>query len=80
MKHKSYNDIFTNDFYWRTHAQQEIDFIEEYSGVIHAYEFKWTPARRRKISATFATAYPNHTFITISKDNYLEFMTDQMKS
>lgn len=74
MKHKSYSNILTNDFFWRTHAQQKIDFIEEYDGVIHAYEFKWNPKRKVKWSKTFTRAYPDHQLMVVSRDNYKEFI------
>lgn len=74
IKHKSYNRLATNDFFWRTHAQQEIDFIEEYDGILHAYEFKWNPNRKVKWSKTFTQAYPDHKLMAVSKDNYREFI------
>ncbi len=75
MKHKSYNEKYTNDYFWRTHAQQEIDFIEDYDGQLHAYEFKWNPKRKNKWSKTFLNAYPEHTTMTVTRDNYMEFIT-----
>jgi predicted AAA+ superfamily ATPase len=74
LKYKSNNRIFSNNYFWRTHAQQEIDFIEEYNGIIHAYEFKWNPRSRGRISSTFKNAYPNHTSMIISQDNFWEFV------
>jgi hypothetical protein len=41
LKKQQYLDIFANNYFWRTHDQKEIDWIEEYDGVLHAYEFKW---------------------------------------
>lgn len=74
MKHKSYNGLLTNDYFWRTQAQQEIDFIEEYNGVIHAYEFKWNPKSKAKFSKTFTRAYPENKQMLVNKENYLEFI------
>ena len=74
MKHKAYNSIFSNDYFWRTHAQQEIDFIEDYEGRFRAYEFKWNTKRKGKFSKSFLNAYPDHETMTVSRDNYLDFI------
>jgi len=73
IKHKAYHGLSSNQYFWRTYAQQEIDYLEEYDGVLHAYEFK-----RWKKSATipswFATHYTNHTFTSINQTNFLDFV------
>jgi hypothetical protein len=74
LKHKSYNQLFSNDYFWRTHAQQEIDFIEESGGVLHAYEFKWNPKRKAKFSKAFKDGYPNHELSVVNKTNFLDFV------
>ncbi|MCF6358011.1 MAG: ATP-binding protein, partial [Draconibacterium sp.] len=33
-KYLSYNNIWANCYFWRTHAQQEIDYIEEREGIL----------------------------------------------
>ena len=35
LKVLEYKKIATNSFFWRNHAQQEIDYIEERNGEIH---------------------------------------------
>ena len=70
-----YNDIYSNTYFWRTHAQQEIDYIEERNGILHAFEFKWNEKRKPKIPNAFADAYPQHEFQSINRTNYLEFIT-----
>jgi hypothetical protein len=61
-------------FFWRTQQQQEVDYIEERDGKIHAYEFKWTEKKRHKIPLTFIKAYPEATSSMIHTDNYLNFL------
>jgi predicted AAA+ superfamily ATPase len=70
-----YNDIYSNTYFWRTHAQQEIDYIEERDGVLYAFEFKWNEKRKTKLPNSFAEAYPQHEFQSINNSNYLEFIT-----
>jgi predicted AAA+ superfamily ATPase len=77
IKQKSYTEVTSNDFFWRTHAQQEIDFIEDRDGVLHAYEFKWNPKRKAKWSKTFTRAYPEHRLMAVHQDNYLDFIYDR---
>jgi len=74
LKYKAYHAVFSNDYFWRNRAQQEIDFIEEYNGTIHAYEFKWNPKRKAHFSKSFINAYPQHTLTTVNRDNYLDFI------
>jgi predicted AAA+ superfamily ATPase len=69
-----YNDIYSNTYFWRTHTQQEIDYIEERDGMLYAFEFKWNEKRKAKIPTSFADAYPQHEFLCIDKSNYLEFI------
>jgi hypothetical protein len=63
--------------FWRTYDRQEIDLIEEssglYEGGIAAFEFKWGKSRSKTPSA-FAKAYPKAQFKIINRDNYLEFI------
>jgi hypothetical protein len=69
-----YKQIHSNQYFWRTHAQQEIDYIEERAGILYAFEFKWNEKRKPKIPRTFAQAYPQHEFKVIDRKNYLEFV------
>lgn len=73
LKTKHYKRIFSNDYFWRTYDQQEIDLIEERDGKLFAYEFKYSP---RKINAPKAweQAYPESEFRVISKENFLDIL------
>lgn len=75
MKFLSYQQINTNRYFWRTHAQQDIDYIEERNGEMSAFEFKWNPKSKARFSKTFLNAYPD-TRLTkiITPENYMEFI------
>jgi predicted AAA+ superfamily ATPase len=73
-KRNAYNQIYSNQYFWRTHAQQEIDYIEERDGMLYAFEFKWNEKQRAKLPNAFARAYPNHEFKCINRANYWEFI------
>ena len=74
IKSLHYKNIWTNKYFWRTHDQQEIDYIEERDGIIYGYEFKWNPKKTVRFSKTFLNAYPNSITKVISKDNYYDFL------
>lgn len=77
LKYLSNNNIWANTYFWRTHDQQEIDYIEESDGAIHAFEFKWNPITRGKFSKTFINAYSPKSTNTIHRANYESFLMNQ---
>lgn len=74
MKHNSYNAYYGKSYFWRTQQQQEVDYIEDYDGVLHTYEFKWSTTKQPRLTETFAKNYPDHTFAVVSPDNYQDFV------
>lgn len=76
IKHKEYHRIFSKDFFWRTHTQQEIDFLEEREGKLFAYEFKWNDKKKAKLSKSFQNAYPDHEFEVITPNNFYDFVLE----
>lgn len=75
MKRNLQRMHYCNVYFWRNHNQQEIDYLEEYGGKIHAYEFKWNAKRKVNIPGSFAEAYPEHEWMVIHPENYLDFLT-----
>lgn len=74
MKYINYNFHYCNRYFWRTHAQQEIDYVEDKDGLLSAFEFKWNPKAKSKLPKAFSTAYPNSEFKTIHRDNFYSFL------
>ena len=74
IKRNEYLANYANCWFWRTHQQQEIDYVEEIDGRLCAYEFKWNPAAKAKLPNAFHEAYPNSSFQVISRENYDEFL------
>ncbi len=64
---------FVNSYFWRTHQQQEIDYLEEKDGQINAYEFKWQTGKKR-VPKAFTKAYQGSKIQFIDKENYEEFV------
>ena len=59
------------------YSKQEIDFIEEKDGVFSAFEFKYSSKKSgAKCPLTFSNNYPEIPFSVITKENYIEFITE----
>ena len=74
MKSNEYYHRWVNRYFWRTKQQQEIDYLEEGGGKLHAYEMKWNPRAKASITKTFTEAYPNTDFQVITPDNIADFL------
>lgn len=74
MKFNHYNNHLCNSFFWRTKDQQEIDYLEDYNGELHTYEFKWNSKGKPRIPLTFRNAYGDEFFKAINTENYSEFI------
>lgn len=74
IKHNEYNGYYVNSYFWRTNAQQEIDYLEEKDGILHTFEFKWNDNKKARLPASFALAYPQNSFEVITPSNYIQFL------
>jgi predicted AAA+ superfamily ATPase len=74
MKKISFTRKNCNCWFWRTTAQQEIDYIEQYEGRLHAFEFKFSMKGKARMPVTFKKAYPENSFEVITPENYLEWL------
>ncbi len=75
IKRNSYLKENAQLYFWRNYNQQEVDLIEMKDGKLQAFEFKYSPQKKVKVPAAFATAYPEASFERISLDNYLDWIT-----
>lgn len=74
IKKQNYQKIATNNYFWRTYDQQELDWLEDQGNELAGFEFKWNENKKSKIPTAFGKAYPDATFEVINKENYLEFI------
>ncbi len=79
MKSNEYYHRWVNRYFWRTKQQQEIDYLEESGGELHAYEMKWNPRAKASITKTFTEAYPDSEFQIITPDNISDFLLPDPK-
>jgi predicted AAA+ superfamily ATPase len=73
-KRNHYHHYYCNTYFWRTTQQQEVDYIEERNGTLHAFEFKYSDNKRTRLPLTFSKAYPDHTYSVCTTTNYHEFV------
>jgi predicted AAA+ superfamily ATPase len=80
IKYTHYHRIYANHYFWRTHAQQEIDYIEERDGKLYAFEFKWNPVKKTRFPKSFLEAYPDSVTQILTKDNFMQFIVSEQTS
>lgn len=73
LKLNNYNKNLAQPYFWRTTAQQEIDYIETNAETLTAYKFKWKAKSKVKIPKTFERTYKTKVTI-IDKDNFTPFL------
>lgn len=73
IKKQEYKELRSNNYFWRTYDQKEIDWVEEREGKLYGYEIKWKRAKTKPPSDWLNT-YKEAFFEVVDKDNYLEFI------
>jgi len=73
LKYQEYRRLSSNNYFWRTYEQQEVDWVEERDGSLFGYEFKWKE-NKVKIPTQWKSAYPNASFEVINMDNFNEWL------
>ena len=74
MKRNAYENYFCNTYFWRTTSQQEIDYIEDANGRLHAFEFKWQPKKTARFPASFLENYPDSETALVNNENFDAFV------
>jgi predicted AAA+ superfamily ATPase len=72
MKKLAYSRTHAQSFFWRTYTGAELDYVEERSGRLIGYEFKYGAKTIGPPKAWSAT-YPEAGFELINRDSYLDF-------
>ncbi len=74
-KRNSAQDIFPQYFFWRSYQGQEIDLIEDTSGTMRAFEFKYKKdAVPKKVREIFLQELGGKEFSIVRKENFMEFV------
>lgn len=72
-KYLNNHTIDRKAYFWRTKQKQEIDYIEESSGKLSGFEFKWQKDKFRP-PKVFLEAYPGSPVELVSRNNYRDFI------
>jgi len=72
-KRNAYSGFYGSSWFWRLQTGAELDYVEDSDGRLEAFEFKWgdKPAH---VPASFATAYPDHGFTRVGRENWQGFV------
>ena len=73
LKYQEYKRLPSNNYFWRTYEQQEIDWVEERGGTLYGYEFKWKETKV-KIHPQWKIAYPDSKFKLINIQNFQSWL------
>lgn len=68
---------YTKQFYWRNRSKQEIDLIEEHSGTIGAFEFKFSQKKTARIPKSFEELYPGTRLQVINLENFVSLIAKE---
>ncbi len=74
LKKQAYSGIISNNYFWRTYDQKEIDWVEEREGQLFGYEISWQK-KNKAAPKDWLTQYPNARFMNIHQGDFLEFIT-----
>ncbi len=73
LKKQNYLSIYSNNYFWRTWDQKEIDWIEEREGKLYGYEIKYQGMA--SVPEEWQETYANTEFKVIKQDNLLDFVS-----
>lgn len=74
IKKKTFSLSDSEFYFWRTTDQMEVDLVEKDGSKIKAYEIKWNPNKKSRITKAFTNRYPDAEIYTITPENYDLFL------
>jgi uncharacterized protein len=76
-KYLDYSNSTTNQYFWRTKQQQEIDYVEEVNGTVYGFEFKWNPKNSKRLPTTFSATYKS-VDQCVTRENFRDFVSPKV--
>jgi energy-coupling factor transporter ATP-binding protein EcfA2 len=73
VKYNLNNRIHVNAYFWRSHQQQEIDYLEDKGKLFSGFEMKWG-TKRHRIPSVFLSTYKDSTIEKIDRKNFMHFV------
>lgn len=75
LKKQAYKPLYANNYFWRTWAQNEVDWVEMRDGKLFGYEFKWGAKAQSKHKTAWLSAFPQEAvFQVINQSNFQDFV------
>lgn len=74
LKWLSYNELNAKQWFWRSKAQSEVDYIEEINGDFNAFEIKWNEKAKFKFSKNFVEFYKPKIMQKVDRLNFWNFL------
>jgi predicted AAA+ superfamily ATPase len=73
LKSHQAQGLVCHRYFWRTHDQKEIDYLEESGGRLRGFEFKW---QKKEViqPREFLTTYPGSSVSLVNRENYQAFL------
>lgn len=75
LKKQAYAPIHTNNYFWRTWDQKEIDWVEMREGRLFGYEISYAPKKSSRAEGEWLKTYKEAELNFVDKENYLGFIT-----
>lgn len=73
MKRNAAFGLSLNVYFWRTYTKKEVDYVEEYDGRLHGYEFKWGEGTKTVCPKGFCDGY-DASFERVDRNGYWSFL------
>ena len=73
LKSHQAQGLVCHRYFWRTHDQKEIDYLEESEGKLRGFEFKW---QKKDViqPREFLATYPGSSVSLVNRENYQAFL------
>ncbi|MDO4729437.1 MAG: hypothetical protein Q4B43_10605 [Bacteroidota bacterium] len=77
-KRLNFHRSLARPYFWRTTAQQEVDYLEVTASEIRAFEFKWSDTKKARLPKPFSDNYYSD-LMAINKTNFRNFVNEEME-
>lgn len=75
LKKQTYQNMYANNYFWRTWDKKEIDWVEMRDGKLFGYEITWGKKEKSRSKIAWLSAYPKEAeFAVVNRENYMEFI------
>jgi len=74
IKYQTYASVHTNNYFWRTWDQKEVDWVEERDGKLYGFEFMYSK-KSKKSPKRWLETYKEASFETVHAENYFSFIS-----